>query len=213
MKTQLLDVDFFGDVVKAYTDGMVCLTDLVFSGNKYRWSTGRKTFQLSSFLQSKELADYKVEASDLWNVPIDQMVKTVGKGPASRTYGHISIAILLCEAISPRYHAKIHKEFIEGKLLEYRELGGDEFKILNSTISQFLPSPSGNDRGRWINIAKMIKDRCALVTPEGQETWNQLEADALVQKRRYNMEAQLVKLLQLGVVRDWDHFKELVAKV
>jgi KilA-N domain len=215
MRNQKMSVDIMGEVVFATTDGYVSLTSLCEAGNMWRGANRLSTYQLPSFMGSKLLKDYIAAATKIWDLPEESFVKVVGKGRAARTWGHISIAILLAEQLSPEFHVSVHKIFIEGRILEYRLLGGDEFKTLNAAIAQYIPSPTGDNTGRYIQTAKMLKEKCKLQDSPDKEidTWNQSRADSVIQKMRYDLEAKIVGILQLGLIRDWDHLKEVIAKL
>lgn len=203
-------VDFFGNGVRAETDGhLVSLNDLTNSGNCWRLQNGLPSYQLSSFISSKSFKEYLDAASIVWGIPKEGLLIRRGKGNASRTMGHVSIAMLLAEQISPIFHATVHKVFIEGKLLEFRSLGSTEFATLNSAIDTCLPDRVGKDnKFLFINIAKMIRLR---VLGNEDKTWDEANVDQI--HLRFDIEKQLSKMLRLGVVKDWDHLKELVNKI
>jgi hypothetical protein len=213
MKPQILKVDVDNEIVFASTEWGVDLVSLMEAGNIHRLKKGMPVRQLNKFLSSKYLEEYIEAATRIWELPKEAFLCTIGKGKGVRHYGHISIAVLLAEQISPEFHVKVHKTFIEGKLLEFRVLGGDEFKMLNAAIAEHLPSPSGDNKGRYIQLAIMIRDKCKLLSDSGSVTWNQAVADAHAQRTRYELEAKLCQLINLGLVRDWEHLKEIIAKI
>ncbi len=209
MSNHVMTVDFLGQVIKANTsDNTVCLNDLFNAGNSYRLSTGQAALQMPSFLKSKTVEDYLQAASLEWNVPVESFIRREGKGNNTRTYVHLSLAVLAAESLSPRFHAYVHKTFIEGKLLEYRELGGTEFKKLNAYIDLYLPEREGRDnKGIFINVAKLIRNK-VLGEDKTTEDWN--SATAAATHCRYEYENTLCTLLKLNVVKNYDHLKELI---
>lgn len=210
MSGYVMKVDIFGNAVRCETDGlMVSLNDVTNAGNLWRLQNGAPIYQLAKFLESKQLAEYIVAASEVWDIPADQLMAKAGKGKTSRTMAHISIAILLAEQISPKFHATVHKVFIEGKLLEFREYGGTEFRALNSALDAAMMKWEQRNahKGHFIQVASAINKKLL----HGDQNWN--TASVAQTHQRYEVEQTLVKLLELGVVRDWEHLKELIEKV
>jgi len=210
-----MQIDVMGEIVFSSTHDGVDLISLCAAGNVWRLRNGMATYQIDKFLKSKYLKQYIAAASKEWDLPIESFLKKTGAFKSTKHYGHVSVAVLLAEQISAEFHAKVHKTFIDGKILEYRLLAGEEYKNINNAIAQYLPSPSGDNTGRIINIAKMIREKCQLVNSPDKEiqTWNQAVADSVAQRMRYDLESKIVNFIQLGLIRDWEHLKEVIAKL
>ena len=206
----LMNVDLFGNAVACDTDGnMVNLNQLANAGNAWRLSKGLAIYQLGAFLSSAGLQEYITAAAGVWGLEPEAFLRKAGKGKTSRTMGHISVALLLGEQMSPVLHATIHKVFIEGKLLEFREYGSTEFKNVNIELDKCMVAWEGRHahKGHFVQMATLLRKR---LLNDGQD-WN--TASVAQTHRRWEAEQTLVKLLQLGVVRDWEHLKELIEKV
>lgn len=212
MSNYPVSVEFFGTVVRAQTNGnLICLNDMFIAGNALRLSEGKPALQMNAFLNSKGLADYIEAASHEWGLSTDKFITKEGRGKNTRTYVHVSIAMLAAESMSARFHAHVHRVFIEGKLLEFRERGGTEFKNLNAAIELYLPDRLGKDnKGVFINVAKLIRERI-LGSEAKTEDWN--VASVAQTHLRYEWENKLCDMLRLGVVRDYDHIKQLIHKL
>lgn len=211
MSNHIMSVDFFGNAVRAETEGlMVSINDLVRAGNKWRVANDMNPKTVQQVMTSQGLTDYRAAASKVWNVPTDALVRVVGKGATARTMAHISVAIYVAEQMSPEFHANVIKTFIEGKLLEFRELGGTEFKDLNAAIDLYLPEREGKDNtGIYIQTAKALRKK--LMGPDAEAgCWN--TASVAQTHSRYEAEKMLVRFLSMGVVRDYDHLKELISR-
>lgn len=206
-----MSVDFFGNGVRAETQGsMVSLNDLVNAGNMWRIQNGMPMYQLNNFVNSTILEEYINAAAKVWNLPPENFINQVGKGRTRRTMAHVSVAVLCAEQISPYFHALVHKTFIEGKLLEFRDLGSTEFKALNAAIAEYLPEREGKDnKGVYIQVAKALRNR--IFNTDGDDCWNSATPEHTHQ--RYEYEKHLCTMLRLGVVRNYDHLKELIAKL
>ena len=212
MSNYPVSVQFFGNVVRAQTAGnRICLNDMFIAGNAVRLSEGKPALQMASFLNSKTLNEYIEAAAHEWNIDKAQFIAKEGRGKNTRTYVHVSVAMLAAEFMSARFHAHVHRVFIEGKLLEFRERGGTEFKNLNAAIDLYLPDRIGKDnKGIYINIAKTIRERI-LGSEAKTEDWN--VASVAQTHLRYEWENKLCDMLRLGVVRDYDHIKQLIHKL
>jgi hypothetical protein len=125
---------------------------------------------------------------------------------------HVSVALLAAEQISPMFHATVHKTFIEGKLLEFRDQGGTEFKNLNAAIDLYLPGREGkkSNSGVYIQIATLIRNRL-LGADAVAGDWDKATVTQI--HSRYDFEKRLVDFLSLGMVKDFDHLKQLVTKL
>jgi hypothetical protein len=204
-----LIANILGTDVSCRTEGqMLCLNDLLRGFNIQRLQKGQAAMQLGSVLRADALKAYMEEAALVWGVPEDSLIKQVKHGRGinqSRTFGHISVALYLAEVASPAFHAAMHKEFVEGRLLQFREQGGTEFKRLNSAIDKFLPGREGRDnKGCYINAAKIIRNK--VTNTEEADAWT--FASAQQQELRVKHEQSAIDMLRLGMVRDWEHLKE-----
>lgn len=205
-----MSVDIFGNAIRAETSGcMVSLTDIERAGRLYRLQNNMPDYQLAAFLESKLLKSYITAAAEVWGLPEDSFLVRSGRGKTARTMAHISVGILLAEQISPHFHAMVHKVFIEGKLLEFRDLGGTEFKELNLAIDSYLPERElkGSNKGIFINVAKLLRGK---ILGESDDWQNATVSQTHL---RYDYEKQLSQMLRLGVVRNYDHLKELIGKL
>jgi hypothetical protein len=211
MSNHILNIDFCGLNVRAQTDGhLVCLNDIILVGNKYRLQNDLPLMRVQQLLNTVELRAYTAAASRIWNRPQDQMLLVQGRGGQARTMGHMAIAIYVAEKMSPDFHAHVIKTFIEGKMLEFRELGGTEFRALNAAIDTFLPGREGkaSNQGIYINAAKILRAR--ILGPNAtSESWN--SATVGETHTRYEREKFIVQALEMGLVRDWEHLKQVLA--
>ena len=207
MKTnQLMDVAFSkGNVQVLHKTAMGDLTQLFSVGNNYRTSEGKASMPLAKFKDTKAFKEFvSVVEGNIGS----KAITVKGKGRAASTWANLHVMIYAAEYLSSQFHFEVIDAFINGKLLEYRDESGDQFKALNKVIDDYLPNREGkNNKGIYIQVAKAIK---AKIDPE-LTSWNFATAENLQERLKY--ENSLVTVLQLGVVNDYEHLKALISKL
>jgi hypothetical protein len=206
-----MQIDFFGSSVRCDTEErMISLTDLARAGNQWRAVNKLAIKPLAQVLESVGFTEFKKVAEK--ELPGVELIRVEGKGSTKRTMGHVTLAVYLAEQYSPEFHFHVINTFIEGKIMEFREYGGTEFKALNAAIDSYLPGREGKDsnKGIYINAAKLLRDK--ILGPEAKtESWN--AASVAQTHARYEAENKLTYSLRMGHIRDWDHLKETIAKL
>ena len=210
MQVRLLEQDFF-----VTTDGMIEFKSFCTAGNAIRVSKRIPMMNMDKYLSSKDVEEFVGSLIKKYGGTKEDYIKVTGKGSKSRRMVCLQLAIKLAMNMDSDFEVEVIDAFITGRLLDYRLEGGDQFKFLNAAIDHHLPGSYGVglNRNKYINIAKIIRTRCDVVPNTDSPTWNQSEADAIAQKRRYDIENKLTTFLEMGVVRDWEHLKELAGKV
>ena len=186
--------------------------------------------------KSVESTDYKNEGSDqILNTRNPCIIKNgaltesiakkssmfvTKRGKGGGTWAHLYILLDAATYLDPDFKFQVYKTFVEGKLLQHRDESGDRYKPFNMAIDQ-LPDRVGKDN-KWIyiNAANLLAERIGLpavsempVDDKGKpmNRWNAATAHQL--SDRADAEKMLTGMVQFGVVRDWEHLKELIGKV
>lgn len=206
MKTnQLMSVAFDGGSVEVFhKTAMGDLTQLWNIGNRMRVAEGKRAANITLFLNSGKTQDFisVIESSGV------TAINKTGRGKSAKTYACLELMIYAAEYLSTDFHVEVIRSFIRGKILEYRDESGDNFKAMNIAIDNHLPGREGKDnKGLRIQVAKTIKEK---INPS-LTSWNFASADEL--RYRASIEDKLTSLLDLGVVKDWEHMKELICKL
>lgn len=204
---------------------MGSLTDVWKIGNAYRTKRGLPELDLNNWLRSPETLEYvRVVEQDLNVKCVDStpleirksaLVKnltspliTTKRGKGGGTWAHLYILLDAAARLDPNFKHQMYKTFVEGRILQWREDGGDEFLNLNIAIDAYLPERDGKDNtGIFIQVAKQLKAK--ILNPE--DTWNTASFPQL--EKRAKLEKDLCNYLRLGMVRNYDHLKELIAKI
>ena len=205
-------------------------------GNAYRIQKGLPPKLLDNWLRSADTAEYiaevekkllgksitsnsvgntELEISD-YKGKIVSVTKTsplfkTRRGRYGGTWAHLYILIDAATYLDPAFKLAVYETFIEGKLLQRRDEGGENFKAVNIAIDAYLPDREGKDnKFLYINLANLIADKFGLPEVEkGKNRWN--DATLHQTEARAKIEETLTIMLRTGLVKDWDHLKTLVA--
>jgi hypothetical protein len=204
---------------------MGSLTEVWKIGNAYRTKRGLPELDLNNWLRSPETLEYvRVVEEDLNVKCVDStpleirnsaLVKnltspliTTKRGKGGGTWAHLYILLDAAARLDPQFKHKMYKTFVEGKLLQWRDDGGDEFINLNIAIDAYLPERDGMDNMNvFIYVAKQLKAK--ILSP--YDTWNTASLPQL--EKRARLEKDLCNYLRLGMIRNYDHLKEVIAKI
>jgi hypothetical protein len=238
MKTnQMMTVKFGGQSMQIeHLTSMGNLTELWVIGNEYRKRRGYEPLRLDNWLKRPQTAEFvrdveedlgienigifeSLESSDSelienpkknrGTVPTvkSPLIKTK-RGNSGGTWAHLYILLAAAMDLDSKLRLEMIKLFIENKLLEWRDSSGDNFKSLNLAIDAYLPDRDGKDnKGVYIQIALAIKHK---ILPDG-DTWNTATPAQL--EKRTLIEQHLITILRIGLIRDYAHMKEVVAKL
>ena len=197
-------------------------------GNGLRSAQGKNPLDLKNYLRRPETLEFALEIErDLKGVestPLELVRDSLrgtatiegGKltviqakmGKGGGTWAHLYILLDAAAQLDPSFKLLVYKTFVTNRILQWRDDGGDQFIALNAAIDAYLPGRDGKDNhGLFIQVATRLK---AKIAPD-ENDWN--KASYWQAKARADIEKRLVDLLQLGLVRDWDHLKELIDKL
>lgn len=157
------------------------------------WLRKDKTLELISYLQGKN--------------PDTPMITTkIGKGGG--TWVNYELLIEAAAFLDADFKLELYKTFIDAEILQWREDGGDEFINLNIAIDAYLPERDGKDNtGIFIQVAKQLKAK--ILSPD--DTWNTASFPQL--EKRAKLEKELCNYLRLGMIRNYEHLKEVISKI
>lgn len=207
MKTnQLMQVSFkFGTLPIGHKDMFGDLRALFDIGNKYRAVEGKSTLYMREWLKRNDVRDY----IDFLENELGHPALRTKKGKGGGTWAHLYVLIDAATSLSPAFKHEVYTKFIEGNLLEWRDRSGDNFIDLNAAIALNAEKVFGKPAhsGHYITLAKIIRRRILGEDADTPTAWNFAEPHQLHERAR--IEEALATMLRAGVVRDWDHLKEL----
>ena len=216
MKTQVIHSLIGNCTVESTTDGFIVFKTLETAGNAIRLAKGKSAANMGRVLESQDVQEFVLALVKKYGGTPQDYIKVVGRGSAARRLVCIQLAVKLAMKLDSDFELEVIDEFIGGRLHHFRLEGGEQFKHLNAAIDTCLPDRKGKDnKGCYIQCAKRIRERCAIepTSDTNVQTWNQETANSVAQQQRYEIERKLTDLLRLGLVRDWEHLKELIDKV
>ena len=194
---QTMQVDILGQVLRVeHKTFMGSLTDLFTIGNGERLKDGLPGTSCSTFLRSEHTQKYIDSACEDWGLNREEILQIRGKGNKKKTYAHLSVLIAAAEYLSPRVHSRVIKEFIEGRLLQFRDSSGDAYKSLKENISLYLPDCAVGSQ-LIMEVATEFRNK---INPPGDKGWNLATAKQLQQ--RDDLEKYLCRLIKKGFIKD-----------
>ena len=215
------------DVAVEHKTGIVDVNDLARVGNMIRASKGRPPITIPRIRANKGITDFtaaiqrQIDAGHYgyFDAPAELVFATAKSGAGARTKAFLPIALKIAAFMDVDFEAEVYRVFIEEKILQYRDEGGHEFKTLNIVIDSFLPGRGdASNKGIYISVAKQLRDK---VFPEHTDwnnkddgnIWNSPLATPERMRLRHEHEAYLSRILKDGLVRDYEHLKEVISKL
>ena len=209
MSNHLMQVSLQDHLVRCETKGLlVSLNDLVVAGNVCRARAGRSAKNLADIRSTQSYSEFREAVASKTGVPSDKLeVKKMGRGGG--TMGHIYLAVYIAEQMSPEFHVEVISTFVDGKLLETRELGGVIFSKLNTALAHKMLEWENREahKGHFIAVAKALKVK--IIGEDGN--WNTTSVQQT--QLRYEHEYFLVKMLNMGFINSWVDMKNAIEKL
>ncbi len=204
-----MQVDFFGNKVRCETEGLlVSLNDLLIAGNSWRVQNNLPCKNLFDIISTKSFFEFKEAVKKSEGKTDAEILKAI-KGRNGRTMAHIFLAIYVAEQMSPDFHVQVIKTFVKGKLLEFRDYGGAEFKVMNVVIDQYILSGQG-EKEDYIKAARALRTRI-LGKDAVSGDWDKATIEQTHQ--RYDMEHRITDFIRMGFVKDINHLVAVIAKL
>ena len=204
---QVMEVFFAkGSVTINHKTLMGDLRKLFDVGNVYRADAGRGALRMESWLSMDSVKEYIALVSERTAAPA--LVAT--RGRKGTTQAHLRVLLDAAMYLDAAFKDEVISAFVDNQILRWRDLSGDAFLDVNAALALHAETVLGKPahQGHYIQMAKSLR---AKLLPEDHLGWNYATAEQL--RKRTEVEQTLVKLLQLGVVRDWEHLKELIERI
>ncbi len=94
-------------------------------------------------------------------------------------WANLQIMLDLAIYLSPTLRLEMIDIFLESKILEWRDIGGDNYILLNKAIDTLPDRIGKNNHGIYIEIAKQFREKLELINTRG---YNAKEHTAVIQE-------------------------------
>jgi len=211
---------------------MGSLNDVLAIGNSYRRSKNLRAIGLDEYLRRRETWEFifEVEAKYgktakreipvlekdsknriIYNKNIKQfsVIKSQRGGkPENRgVWANLQIMLDLAIYLSPTLRLEMIDIFINSKILEWRDLGGDEYTELNKLVKMLPNSKGQKDR---IDISLAMRKKLSILDTRG---YNDKDHNAFIQEKRTEYLKDLKKFIQLGFIKNVDELINALRKL
>ncbi len=215
---------------------MGSLDEVLKIGNSYRSAKGLKEISLDEYLRRRETWEFIIEVERKYGDPdasreipdleldIRNRVlyseymkhfsviksKRGGKPENRGVWANLQIMLDLAIYLSPTLRLEMIDIFINHKILDWRDVGGDNYKEFNKIVDT-LPDRIGKDN-RWIymQMADIVREKLGIEDTEG---YNEKEHSAEVQEERAKLLDRLTVMVEVGLIISYPQLKQIIAKL
>ena len=142
-------------------------------------------------------------------IPQFKVIKTK-RGKGGGTWGHLYIMLDLATTLDADFKVLVFETFVKSKILEWRDIGGDNYILLNKAIDTLADRKNKNNHGVYIQVAKQFRQKLELIDTNG---YNVKEAIAETQQRRANWEDKLVSMIEVDLITSYPQLKIILNKL
>ena len=219
MNDQLQKVALPTGSIEIYHKSMMGnLSTLIKTGNAQRILDGKTSMNITMLLASKSTKEYINTIALNQGISPDHVIYETGAGRTSIKYANLHLMVFIAEKLSPQFHYDVIDTFINGKLLELRDMGGEDFKDVNTAIDAYLPEREGkSNQGIYIQISLIVRGKVFPNNNWDSKTqgniWNSTLATCEKLKYRDDILSSLLEYLKMGFIKDWNHLKEIINKL
>jgi hypothetical protein len=213
------------------------LNDVLSIGNSYRRNRGLREKRLDEWLSRIETWEFIQEVEVKYgdkvkseNLGFEKFIRKNGQleyskfikqfttiksqrggKPENRgVWANLQIMLDLAIYLSPTLRLEMIDIFLESKILEWRDIGGDNYVFLNKAIDTLPDRKGKNNSGIYIQIAKLFREKLDLVDTQG---YNIKEAVSEIQRLRANWEDKLVSMIEMEFITSYEQLKVVVRKL
>jgi predicted DNA-binding ArsR family transcriptional regulator len=211
------------------------LNDVLKIGNIYRVEKGLSEIGLDEYLRRRETWEFILEVEQKYGksskrdfpvlkkdkknrIVYSQFIKDFsviksqkGGKPENRgVWANLQIMLDLAIYLSPTLRLEMIDTFIENKILEWRDVGGDNFKEFNNLVDTLPDRIGKNNSNIYIQVALQIRRKLEILKSKG---YNEKEHDIFIQETRANWLDSLALMIKLGLISSYEQLKEVIYKL
>jgi len=132
------------------------------------------------------------------------------RGRNGGTWAELYILLKIASMLDKDLEVAIYDVFIKSQILTHRDNGGESFKKLNIAIDKYIPSPSGNSKGRFKVVATMLRQKLEITSTKG---YNEKEHHSKIQQKRDEIEKFLISSLQTKLIFSYEQLKTIIGNL
>ena len=166
-------------------------------------STNREILDQLPKMSNDKIKYSEVFEQKLFNSTIRR--QTRGKLENRGTWANVYILLDFAVQLNIQLKYEMYRVFIEEKILQHRDGGGDEFKELNILIDRLDNIP--NKPQRYIDIAMILRDKLKILENRG---YNKKDHDAKVQQKREDIQKQAKTLIKMNMINSYDDLRTFI---
>ena len=156
-------------------------------------------------MKNGKVAYSEVFKQKLFNNVIRRQTK--GKLENRGTWANLYILLDFATQLNVDLKYEVYRVFIEDKILQVRDSGGDNFKKLNKIIDTLPDRKGKNNKGIYIQISKLIRDKLDILDTKG---YNKKEHDVIVQGKRDEIEKFAINSIKMGIINSYPALKTFI---
>ena len=169
-------------------------------------STNREILEQLPKMSNSKIKYSEVLKQKLFNNVIRR--QTRGKLENRGTWANVYILLDFAVQLNVQLKYEMYRVFIEEKILQHRDAGGEAFKELNILIDKSLVN-APKAPYRYINIANLTKEVIGENDPL-PKGYNQKEHNAIIQKRREKIIDTSCTMIKMNIVKTYQQLEDFI---
>ncbi len=215
------------------------LSDIFTIGNIYRLSEGLREVSISEWLRKENVWEFIYEVEIKYGDKMQSVDSTLcileyknksgqidysklikqfsviksqrGGKPENRgVWANLYILLKAGAYLSPKLELEIYEVFINHKILEWRDIGGDNYKELNIAINTLPDRKDKNNHGIFIQVAKQFRKKLEILDSRG---YNKEEHNSLIQETRAKWLNNLIFAIDTELIISYKQLIETLEKL
>ena len=132
------------------------------------------------------------------------------RGKKGGTFAELYILLKIASILDKDLEVEIYRIFIEENLLFFRDLGGDNFKLLNIAIDTLSDRKGKNNKGVYRIIATLFRDKLEILETKG---YNEKEHNSFIQLTRSKWLDRIIFAIESNYIKTYQELKVAVSKL
>jgi len=132
------------------------------------------------------------------------------RGRYGGTQAELFILLKIASMLDKDLEVEIYRVFIEEKLLDWRDLGGDYFKEFNAIIDTLPDRKDQPNQHIYILFAQIIREKLEITDTKG---YNLQAHNSRIQQRRSEYLKSLTDMVNVGLITNYQQLKDVFIRL